>query len=68
VTVDGRDLINGRAWAGVLAETRTLRWLGRALLALRMSWLLTPIVWLLDKIRGRLGWIVKPGPGPVRFP
>ena len=68
MTVDGRDVINGRAWAMVLAETRTLRWVGRALLALRVSWLLTPIVWLLDKVRDRLGWMVTPGPGPVRYP
>ena len=68
MTVDGRDLINGRAWATVLAETRTFRWLGRLLLAGRLWWLLTPVVWLLDKARGRLGWMVRPGPGPVRYP
>jgi len=68
VTVDGRDLINGHAWAMVLAETRPLRWVGRALLVLRLWWLVTPVVWLLGKVRGRLGWMVRPGPGPVRYP
>jgi len=44
------------------------RWFGQAFLAARLSWLLDPLVWLISRVRGRLGWMVKAGPGPVRYP
>lgn len=64
---DGRRLTHGEAGIALLEYVDATRWLGRALRAPRLSWLVGGIDWAISVMRPILSRVVKKEP-PFRRP
>lgn len=67
-TPTGEHLTKGGATVALLEELAPLRWLGRAVRTLRLTWLVGVFYWIVSHNRGRLSRFMSGEPGPRRFP
>ena len=67
-TPSGEHLVKGRATVALMQELQPLRWLGRALRVLRLTWLVEIAYWAVSHSRGHLSRFMSGQPGPRRFP
>lgn len=67
-TPAGDHLVKGAATVALLEELRSLRWLGRAVRTLRLTWLVEIFYWAVSHSRGQLSRFMSGEPGPRRFP
>jgi predicted DCC family thiol-disulfide oxidoreductase YuxK len=65
---DGRRLMSGEATVELLSRLARTRWLGRALMVLHLTPLVTVIYLAVSRVRPYLSRLVPDEPGPRRFP
>ncbi|MDQ3962562.1 MAG: DUF393 domain-containing protein [Actinomycetota bacterium] len=67
-TPAGEHLIKGDATMALIEELAPLRSVGRAIRALRLTWLVHAFYWIVSHSRGQLSRFLSGEPGPRRFP
>lgn len=67
-TPSGHHLVKGEAGVALLEELAPLRWLGRMLKTLRLTWFVAALYWAVSHSRGQLSRFMSGQPGPRRFP
>lgn len=67
-TPEGEHLTKGRAGVALFERIDSLRGLARVIRALRLTWLVGALYWVLSKARPQLSRFMSGAPGPRRFP